>query len=210
MLKTHPLTAGAILISMLSALPPAQAEGLRSITHEDVWLMKRAGSPEVSPDGRWIAFALEQPAYDDDAKSSDIWLVPTDGSAPARQLTQTKGTEGDLAWSPDSTRLAFTTRREGDEAEQVYVLDLAAGGEARRVTDLAGGAEDPVWRPRRRALLVTTMVIPRHEAGQRYGRRRAQGTPVQRACLRRLSNPPLGSVARRPAPDAGRAATRRR
>jgi hypothetical protein len=41
---------------------------------------------------------------------------------------------GSPAWSPDSRRIAFTAKRDDDEVAQVYVLDFAAGGEARRVT----------------------------------------------------------------------------
>ena len=42
--------------------------------------------------------------------------------------------------------IAFTTKREGDEAEQVYVLDIAGGGEARRVTNLSPPrATNPQW-----------------------------------------------------------------
>lgn len=153
-----------MLALLAAALPALAATGdapdRRPITHEDVYLAQRPGAPEPSPDGRWIAFALPVPSYDHEQRSSDLWLVPADGSAPARALTATRDPEGALAWSPDSTRLAFTARREGDSERQVYVLDLAAGGEARRVTALAAGADAPVWSPDGSALLVTTLVYP--------------------------------------------------
>ena len=67
----------AIALAMLSvravaADPPAK----HPITHEDMWLMTRVSGPEASPDGRWIVFGVAEPAYDDAAKSSDIWIVP--------------------------------------------------------------------------------------------------------------------------------------
>ncbi len=157
------------LFLLLLALPATVAPALafeepvparRPITHEDVFLMQRVGAPEVSPDGRWAAFTVKQPAYDKEQESTDIWVVPMAGTDGPRQLTFTRAAESDLAWSPDSTRLAFCAKREGDEQKQVYVLDLEAGGEARRVTDLSGGANSPVWRPDGRALLVTSMVQP--------------------------------------------------
>jgi dipeptidyl aminopeptidase/acylaminoacyl peptidase len=148
-----------LLIATAPALSAAEA-GRHPITHEDVFLMKRVGSPAVSPDGVWAAFTVKEPAYDKDDDSSDIWLVPMDGSVPPRRITHDRAGEGGLAWSPDSTRLAFTAKREGDDAAQAYVLDLAGGGEARRVTRLSGGAAQPVWRPDGQALLVTSMVQP--------------------------------------------------
>ena len=65
-----------------------------------------------------------------------------------------------MVWSPDSRMVAFTTKREGDEVEQVYVLDILGGGEARRVTSLATAATSPQWRPDGRAILFETMVWP--------------------------------------------------
>ncbi len=150
----------ALLLLACFALPghaaPAEPAANRPITHEDVYLAQRPGAPQPSPDGRWIVFPLAEPNYDHEKRSGDLWIVPADGSAPPRRLTATRDPEGSVAWSPDSTRLAFTAKREGDAERQVYVLDLAAGGEAQRVTDLAAGANHPVWRPDGRALLVTT------------------------------------------------------
>ncbi len=130
------------------------------ITHETLWLMKRVARPAPSPDGKWVVFAVTDPSYDPQKQTSDLWIVPTDGSGKPRQLTFTKGSEGDIAWSPDGKRIAFTARREGDEASQVYVLEIGAGGEARRVTSLTAGADSPKWSPDGRSLLMHTMAYP--------------------------------------------------
>ena len=129
----------------------AQTAAKAPITHEDVWLQKRVGAPTISPDGKWAAFGVTEPAYDEKQQSSDLWIVPVDGGAAPRRLTSTSAGEGGLAWSPDSTRLAFTTKRDGDEATQVYVLDLAHGrrGAARDVAQHRGAC--PPVEPRRDA-----------------------------------------------------------
>lgn len=139
----------------------AAASGDRHpITHEDVWLMHRVGAPALSPDGRWVVIPVAEPAYDEEQKSSDLWLVPVDGSAPPRRVTFSQGAESGADWSPDSGRLAFSARRDGDQEPQIYVLDVAAGGEAQRVTNLSTGAARPQWRPDGRAILFTSMIIP--------------------------------------------------
>src|SRR6266849_5104740 len=107
-----------------------RAQGKRPVTHEALWLMPRVGAPAPSPDGRWVVFSVIQPAYDDKDQQSDLWMAPTDGGAPPRRLTSTKANESGAAWSADSRRIAFSTKREGDDANQIYTLDLASGGEA--------------------------------------------------------------------------------
>jgi len=125
-----------------------------------MWLMKRVGAPVPSPDGRWVVFSVTEPAYEEKDQVSDLWIAPTDGSAPPRRLTFTKSAESGAAWSPDSRRIAFSARREGDEAAQIYVLDLAAGGEAVRVTSLSTGASAPRWSPDGKLLSFVSMVYP--------------------------------------------------
>lgn len=145
--------------ALFLALAFTLAAQKRPITHEDVWLMKRTGAPVLSPDGRLVAFTLTEPSYDPAKQVTDVWLVPSDGSAPPRRLTATKAGESDLAWSPDSKRLAFTARREGDENSQVYILSLE-GGEAQRVTHLSTGASSPKFSPDGKWLLFESMVYP--------------------------------------------------
>jgi len=138
----------------------AAAQARHTITHEDIFLMKRVGGPSLSPDGRWAVFSVTEPSYTEADQASDLWIVPTDGSAEPRRLTNTKGGEGGVAWSPDGRRIAFSARREGDDASQIYLLDVAQGGEAQRFTNLATGAGAPRWRPDGQALLISTMVYP--------------------------------------------------
>jgi len=135
-------------------------EGKKPLTHEALFLMKRVGSPAVSPDGKWVAFSLAEPSYDEKKEVSDLWIVPADGSSPPRRLTASKGGESAPNWSPDSRRLAFSAKREEDEVAQVYVIDVAGGGEARRITSSPLAARSPVWSPDGRSIAFQGSAYP--------------------------------------------------
>jgi dipeptidyl aminopeptidase/acylaminoacyl peptidase len=145
------------IVAVLAAAPVFPAQ--RAITHEDLWLMKRVGAPVVSPDGRWSIVSVAEPSYDDKAQRSDLWLVPVDGSAAPRRLTSGSGRESGASWSPDSRRIAFSARREGDDSEQIYVLSLE-GGDAVRATTLSGGARAPQFSPDGRRVAFVSAVFP--------------------------------------------------
>lgn len=146
--------------SLLLLVLPGLLLAKTPITHESMWLMKRVGAPVPSPDGKWVVFSVTNPSYDEKEQTSDLWLVPSDRSAKPRKITFTKSPESGVTWSPDSRRIAFSTKREGDEAPQVYVLDLAAGGEAMRLTSLALGASGPRFSPDGSMVLFNSSVYP--------------------------------------------------
>ena len=158
-LRTRLVVLAVIAASIfLSASVRSQTKA--PLSHETMWMMKRVGAPNPSPDGRWVVFSLVEPSYDEKDQVSDLWIVPADGSAKPRRLTFTKGGESSVAWSPDSRQIAFSAKREGDDVNQIYVLDVADGGEAIRVTSLSTGARAPQWRPDGKALLFTSSVYP--------------------------------------------------
>ncbi|MDQ3308728.1 MAG: prolyl oligopeptidase family serine peptidase [Gemmatimonadota bacterium] len=64
-------------------------------------VLAEGDEPVVSPRGDVVAFL----------KDRQIWIVPIDGSAPARRLLSARGDNGGLHWSPDGSRLAFVSDR---------------------------------------------------------------------------------------------------
>jgi dipeptidyl aminopeptidase/acylaminoacyl peptidase len=148
----------AVLPLFLAASLFAQTK--KPLTHETMWLMKRVGAPAISPDGRWVVFSVTNPSYDEKEQTNDLWIAAADASAAPRQITFTKPGESDVTWSPDSRRIAFSAKREGDDASQIYVLDIASGGEARRVTASPTGVRAPQFRPDGNAILFVSGVYP--------------------------------------------------
>lgn len=130
----------------------------KAITHEEMIAMKRVGTAKISPDGKWVIFSVSDVNYDDKENSSDLFLAHVDGSAKPRKLTNSKGSEGSYAWSPDSKIIAFSAKREGDEVSQIYLLNFADGGEAQRFTNLSTGAGSPQWSNDGKNILFTSRV----------------------------------------------------
>jgi dipeptidyl aminopeptidase/acylaminoacyl peptidase len=153
------LRVGAVLGLAFVSMPTYAAER-REVTHEDLWLLPRVGAPAVSPDGKFAVFSVVEPAYNGDQQASDLWLATTDGTSTPRRLTQTRPPEAGMNWSPDSKRIAFSARREGDEANQIYVLDIVGGGEAQRATTISTGARLPKFSPDG-AKIAFTSDVPR-------------------------------------------------
>lgn len=176
--RSPPLALGALLLSAAPAYAQ-QTSARHTITHEDVFLMKRVGGPTLSPDGRWTVFSVTEPSYVESSQVSDLWIVPTDGSSPPRRLTNTKGGESGIEWSPDGRKIAFSARREDDSTSQIYVMGILEGGEASRLTNVSTGASSPHWRRDGRAILFSSMIYPgaltdsanRSAAAERRGRK---------------------------------------
>jgi dipeptidyl aminopeptidase/acylaminoacyl peptidase len=146
------------LIASLLIVAPAALFAKAPISHEQMWKMKKVGPPLPSPDGRWVVFSVTNPAYDSKDASSDLWLMPVEGQAVPRQITFTRGAESGAAWSPDSKRIVFSAKREGDDEAQLYLLNVISGGEAERLTTLSAGAGNAGWSPDGKMLVFSSRV----------------------------------------------------
>ena len=111
----------------------------------DLTRIRFLSDPQVSPDGRLVAFVSTTLSEEKDAYLSNIWLVDTAGGEP-RCFTTGPTRDSAPRWSPDGSRLAFLSDREAKKAAQLYVMP-AHGGEPLRVTDIKRGISQPVWSP---------------------------------------------------------------
>jgi len=141
---------------------------------EDLYDLRVPMDLDLSPDGRFVAFALKSVAPGKDGYRSSLWIVPADGGAAARQLTVGSTSDTFPRWSPDGRTLAFLSDRaailqaggggaKGGEAKapeaggtQVWLLPFADGGEARQLTDLPQDVEGLAWSPDGRRLVVVS------------------------------------------------------
>ncbi|MDB5221983.1 MAG: dipeptidyl aminopeptidase/acylaminoacyl peptidase [Chitinophagaceae bacterium] len=150
--------AFTILWVLFFSITNAQVK--KPVTHETMWMMKRVGAPEVSPDGKWVVFSVTEPSYTEKDIVSDLWIVPADGSSKPRKLTFGKASESGYKWSPDSKYIAFAAKREEDEVPQIYIMNISEGGEAQRFSNISTGAGSPQWSPDGKMILFTNKVFP--------------------------------------------------
>jgi len=112
---------------------------------EDITRIVWVSDPQISPDGRRVAFVATTLSEEKDQYLSQIWLVDTAGGAP-RRFTAGPRRDTEPRWSPDGSRLAFVSEREAKKKGQLYVMP-ADGGEPTPLTDLTNGVTNPVWAP---------------------------------------------------------------
>ena len=139
------LLVGLFLFSTLATeARENNGETDNTLSAERLWEMKRVGNPTISPDGRWVVAPVTHYTVDDDKSHTNLWLFAADGSVE-RPLTQHGSAAGQPVFSPDGTKLAFITRREGDDAGQIYILPINEPGEAQRLTEVPTGVSAPRW-----------------------------------------------------------------
>src|ERR1700682_2275327 len=138
---------------LCSALPLRAQEAKHPISFDDMIQLHRVGDPQVSPDGKWVAYPVGTPDMNANRSASNIWVVSTTSGAPM-QLTQS-GHDSSPVWSPDGKAIAFLSSREGNS--QVYVLSME-GGEAHAVTHLSTGADLVKWSPDGKTIVFTSSV----------------------------------------------------
>ncbi len=102
----------AILFVAGTILPGlAAGQAKHTPTLEESLSLKSIGDPKISPDGRLVAYQLQETNWKDNEFVRQIWLVNV-ATGKSIQLTRGKKSAGGADWSPDGRWLAFVTERE--------------------------------------------------------------------------------------------------
>ncbi|HYL72250.1 MAG TPA: S9 family peptidase, partial [Candidatus Dormibacteraeota bacterium] len=120
------------LLALTAAAHAADAAGV-PFTVEDLVRLKRVSDPQVSPDGRQVAYVQRETDMDANKGRTSLWLLELNSpAAPPRRLTDVKANDSSPRWSADGATLYFLSNRSG--TQQVWRLAVG-GGEAQRVSD---------------------------------------------------------------------------
>jgi len=128
-------------------------------TAKDLNMLARVADPQVSPDGRYVAYTLRETDLEANRGRTDVWLAELSGTglAKARRLTQHPASDSSARWAPDGSGLFFLSSRSG--SSQVWHINLG-GGEAQQVTNLPLDVGSFEVSPKGDRLAVSMEVYP--------------------------------------------------
>jgi len=137
------------LVQPVAGADPLVAQGAagaapRPMTFMDMQLMRNAGSPAISGDGRWMLYTVSVADWQEARRQTDIYMVSlAEGLASTRQMTfSTDKSEASPQWGPDGSWFVFLSNRDAPASaagqNQLYLM-RPDGGEARRLTTAREG-----------------------------------------------------------------------
>jgi dipeptidyl aminopeptidase/acylaminoacyl peptidase len=135
--STQPTAPNATTTSSSAAKRPLRAT--------DIFRVRDVRDPQMSPDGKWVAYTVTIADSARDKNDTDVWMASWDGKENIR-ITSSKDGESAPRWSPDGRYLSFISSRDGGKGGQVWLLDRR-GGEATRLTEIKGGVSAYDWSP---------------------------------------------------------------
>jgi dipeptidyl aminopeptidase/acylaminoacyl peptidase len=136
---------------ILAVAPLAFAAANQTPTIEQSLNLKSVFGARISPDGRFVAYQVQETNWTDNAFETEIWVAVV-ATGERYQLTNAKKSSTSPIWSPDSKRIAFVSDRDGKR--QLYVI-APVGGEAMQLTSLETGVAGFNWSPNGRRIAFT-------------------------------------------------------
>ena len=150
-----------IVLSVLLLSSLASAQPKRPMTFEDMMAMKRLGDTAVSPDGKWLGYAVTTVNLDQNTKTMELWLQKIAGGEPFKLAVAKRGDSG-LQFFHDGKHVLFLSGRDG--GQQIWLADFdqetGATTNAKKLTSLSTEADNAKPSPDGRFVVFTSNVYP--------------------------------------------------
>jgi dipeptidyl aminopeptidase/acylaminoacyl peptidase len=148
---------GAIAFVIAQAPAPAAVPQAPSPIFQgsDLFSLEVASDPQISPDGRKIAYVRRSGDVMTDRMRSSIWLIDT-SSGEQMPLVAGTGAHSQPRWSPDGRRLAYVSSAESG-SPQLFVRWMESG-ESVRITGLPDSPSSIAWSPDGRRIAYSMFV----------------------------------------------------
>ena len=137
-----------------AAIGSARSGPERRFTGADLFDLAIASDPQISPDGRFIAYVRRSNDIMSDRAVSSIWLIDTRTGIEV-PLAGRGGDAFNPRWSPSGDRLAFVSTEDGGPQLWVRWMD---GGEMVRLTGLPTSPSSMAWSPDGRSIAYSMLV----------------------------------------------------
>lgn len=120
----------------------------------DVYDLQYVDDPQISPDGNAIIYVRHQFDVMTDRRYTNLWSISFSGDEH-EPLTSGKSSYGTPVWSPDGSRIAYTSSEEG--SNQIFVRWMDSGATS-SITNLTHSPGNLQWSPDGTRLLFTTRI----------------------------------------------------
>jgi dipeptidyl aminopeptidase/acylaminoacyl peptidase len=141
-----------LLIFTLSAAFIVSAQQKKPLKPIDVYRIPTVSDPQLSPDGKWVAYSVSEVDTAKDRRVSHLWMQSFDGKESI-ELTHGDEAASSPRWSPDGKYLSFLSSRDSKTGSQVWLIDRR-GGEGVKLTNIKGDLSDYAWSPDGKRLVM--------------------------------------------------------
>ncbi|MBV9267514.1 MAG: S9 family peptidase [Acidobacteriaceae bacterium] len=147
-----------LLRALLFAVVLVQGAALAKspFTFDAMMQITRIDEPQLSPDGKMVAFTAATVDMPNNTKLTQVYVVPVNGGAP-QKLTAEGGSNTRPRWSPDSKRIFFVSDRKN--GKQIWSMN-ADGTDQKQVTTVATEADGELVSPDGKLIVFTSSVYP--------------------------------------------------